>query len=221
MLERVKAPEAIKKEIRNILALNLLEERGALETNGHFDYGNGYHGSVYLHFHKLLEVPYNIWQLAGDLLERIDSGTKHETQVVSGPVMGGAILGAVLATLIDSGSSDNKKWTPDHELVRFAPLHRSREQLDLKQHYRGVVKGKKVLLVDDVRNTGRTFADAYRLLADAGAEIIATAELYDYNDPLADLAVPNFPGAKFPHKGTREQASMCHLCKLGFPIRRF
>lgn len=217
MFEGVSTPEAIKEELRNALALKLLEDRGALETDGHFDYGNGFHGTVYLHFHRLLEVPYNIWQLAGDLLGRIDGSVKDDTQVVAGPVTGGAILGAVLATLIDS----SRKWTPAHQPVRFAPLHASSAGLSLKCHYQEVVKGRKVLLVDDVRNTGKTFSDASRLLLAAGAKIIATAELYDYGDPLIELGVPNFPGAQFPYKGVRESEAECYLCKLNVPVQRW
>jgi len=40
MLERASLPDVIREDLRNTLALRLLEERGILEVNGHFDYGN-------------------------------------------------------------------------------------------------------------------------------------------------------------------------------------
>ena len=40
-----------------------------LMRNGHFDYGNGFHGRVYLNPHQLFRHPSTIWRLAQDLLD--------------------------------------------------------------------------------------------------------------------------------------------------------
>ena len=37
--------------------------------DGHFDYGNGYHGRVYLNPHQLFRHPSTIWRFAQDLLD--------------------------------------------------------------------------------------------------------------------------------------------------------
>ena len=38
-------------------------------VDGHFDYGNGYHGRVYLNPHQLFRHPSTIWRFAQDLLD--------------------------------------------------------------------------------------------------------------------------------------------------------
>ena len=48
-------------------ALRTLQESGVLMRRGHFDYGNGYHGRVYLNPHELFRQPSTIWRLAQDL----------------------------------------------------------------------------------------------------------------------------------------------------------
>ena len=46
-----------------------MERSGVLMTNGHFDYGNGFHGRVYLNPHQLFQHPSTIWRLAQDVLD--------------------------------------------------------------------------------------------------------------------------------------------------------
>ena len=50
-------------------ALRQHEQFEVLMRNGHFDYGNGFHGHVYLNPHQLFRHPSTIWRLAQDLLE--------------------------------------------------------------------------------------------------------------------------------------------------------
>ena len=37
--------------------------------DGHFDYGNGYHGRVYLNPHRIFRQPSLIWRFAQDLID--------------------------------------------------------------------------------------------------------------------------------------------------------
>ena len=45
-------------------ALDKLQEFEVLMRQGHFDYGNGFHGRVYLNPHQLFRFPSTIWRLA-------------------------------------------------------------------------------------------------------------------------------------------------------------
>ena len=36
---------------------------------GHFDYGNGFHGKLYLNPHQLFQFPSTIWRVAQDLID--------------------------------------------------------------------------------------------------------------------------------------------------------
>ena len=37
--------------------------------DGHFDYGNGFHGKLYLNPHQLFQFPSTIWRVAQDLID--------------------------------------------------------------------------------------------------------------------------------------------------------
>ena len=54
-------------------ALQELQKLDVLMLDGHFDFGNGYHGRVYLNPHQLFRQPSTIWRLAQDLLDVLPS----------------------------------------------------------------------------------------------------------------------------------------------------
>ena len=90
----------------------------------------------------------------------------------------------------------------------------------LRDFYRSEIKGKRVLLADDVRNTGETFERCATLVKLPAGELLATAEIYDRMESVnrarrAELRARRISGAGELHAGE------CPLCKSGVPITRF
>ena len=71
-----------------------------------------------------------------------------------------------------------------------------------------------------MRNTGETFARATALARDAGATVLATAEIYDRLEAIADLGIPNISLAEYRAPENYTVAD-CPLCKDRVPITRF
>src|ERR1041385_7513312 len=144
-------------------ALRQLEQFEVLMRNGHFDYGNGFHGRVYLNPHQLFRHPSTIWRFAQDLIDVMPSDLVQRTDVVAGPVTGGALLAHTIAGLLDSRRSLT------HPPCSFAPFNYDPAGgFALREFYRRELDGKRVLLADDVRNTGETFAKCAGLVHEAG-----------------------------------------------------
>src|SRR5438105_4599480 len=136
--------------------------------DGHFDYGNGYHGRLYLNPHQLFRHPSTIWRFAQDLIDLIPSDLLQRTEVVAGPATGGALLAHTIAGLLDSRRSLS------HPPSLFAPFNYDpADGLTLRPFYRSEISGKRVLLADDVRNTGKTFERCASLVKDAGGTVVA------------------------------------------------
>ena len=196
-------------------ALEELRESGVLMRDGHFDYGNGYHGSVYLNPHQLFRQPSTIWQFAQDLLDVLPASVVSSTEVVAGPVTGGALLAHTIAGLLASRRSLT------HPSCCFAPFHIARSGgFLLRSFYRRELEGRRVLLVDDVRNTGQTLEQCAQLVREAGGELIATAEIYDRGRPLVILDMPNYALAEY-EAPPNYSAGDCPLCVSGVPITAF
>lgn len=196
-------------------ALRQLEGFAVLMRHGHFDYGNGFHGRVYLNPHQLFRHPSTIWRLAQDLLEILPGDLLEQTEVVAGPVMGGALLAHTLAGLLDG------RRALTHPPCSFAPFSsRGDNDFALRGFYAREMAGKRVLLADDVRNTGKTFQRCAELARQAGAAVLGTVEICDRMEAVVDVGVPNFALAEYKAP-ENVAAADCPMCHAGEPITHF
>lgn len=202
-----------KDEVRR-QALDNLKQFHVLMTDGHFDYGNGVHGRLYLNAHQLFRHPSTIWRFAQDLLDVLPDSLAKQTEVVAGPVMGGALLAHTIAGLLDGRRSLS------HPPCSFAPFTEDQGELGLRSFYADVMGGKRVLLADDVRNTGTTLERCRTLVEKAGGRVIASVVIYDRMEAAGDPAVPNIALAEYASP-ENFPASDCPMCKAGEPVTVF
>jgi len=182
---------------------------------GHFDYGNGYHGRLYLNPHQLFRYPSTIWRVAQDLIDVLPPGVAEKTTVVAGPATGGALLAHTIAGLLDG------RRPLSREPYSFAPLqHAADGSPSLSPFYFGVMRGAQVLLVDDVRNTGQTFKQCADLIAAAGGTLLATAQIVDRGEAMVTLGVPNVALVEYPAP-ENHAADACPLCRDGVHVTTF
>ena len=195
-------------------ALKTLQESGVLMRDGHFDYGNGYHGRVYLNPHELFRYPSTIWRLAQDLLDILPSDLLERTQVVAGPATGGALLAHTLAGLLDG------RRALTHPPCSFAPFIPAGDGVTLRSFYARHMKGRKVLIADDVRNTGVTLNRCAELVREAGGVPVATVQICDRMESVVEAGVPNFALVEYPAPENHAAAD-CPMCRAGAPITTF
>jgi orotate phosphoribosyltransferase len=195
-------------------ALKKLQEFEVLMADGHFDFGNGFHGRVYLNPHQLFRYPSTIWQLAQDLLDVLPADLLGRTEIVAGPSTGGALLAHTLAGLLDGRRSLT------HPPCSFAPFTPAGEAFVLRDFYARQMAGRRVLLADDVRNTGKTFQRCAELVREAGGTVLATVEICDRMETIVDAGVPNYALAEYKAPENFAAAD-CPMCKAGEPITSF
>jgi orotate phosphoribosyltransferase len=195
-------------------ALKTLQELEVLMRDGHFDYGNGFHGRLYLNPHQLFLHPSTIWRLAQDLLDVVPGELLAETDVVAGPATGGALLAHTLAGLLDG------RRALTHAPCSFAPFTNAGDAFVLRRFYARQMAGQRVLLADDVRNTGKTLQQCAELVTAAGGRVIGSVEICDRMEAIVDLGVPNYALAEYPAPENYE-ASQCPMCREGLPITTF
>ena len=195
-------------------SLAQLQELGVLMRSGHYDYGNGYHGRAYLNPHQLFLHPSTIWRLAQDLLYILPGDLLDGTEVVAGPATGGALLAHTLAGLLDGCRALT------HPPCSFAPFTYAGDQLVLRDFYARHLRGKRVLLADDVRNTGKTFERCAELVRKAGGVLIATVEICDRMEAVAEIDAPNYALAEYPAPENYPEAD-CPMCRAGERITTF
>jgi orotate phosphoribosyltransferase len=195
-------------------ALAELRRYEVLMVDGHFDYGNGYHGPAYLNPHQLLRYPSTIWRLAQDLLDLVPDEISAAADVVAGPPTGGALLAHTIAGLLDS------RRALTHPPCSFAPFEKKGKTPSLRPFYQQLVKGKRVLLADDVRNTGLMMAACADAVRAAGGTVVAVVVICDRMESIADPGAPVFPLVEY-QAPPNVPAAECPLCDAGKPITVF
>ena len=76
-----------------------------------------------------------------------------------------------------------------HPPCSFAPFTTVDGALTLKRFYAELIRGRRVLLADDVRNTGKTFVRCAELVQEAGGEVIATVQICDRLEAAIESAI--------------------------------
>jgi orotate phosphoribosyltransferase len=202
-----------REEIRTRALEDL--RRFEVVMDGHFDFGNGFHGACYLNPHQLFQYPSTIWRVAQDLIDLIPAQIIADAQIVGGPVTGGALLAHTLAGLLDG------RRALTHPPYSFAPFGADNAgHPTLSPFYRRLIRGQRVLLADDVRNTGQTLVQCASLVAAAGGTVIATVEIVDRMETTMALEVPNIALVEYKAP-PNHPADACPLCAAGVPITSF
>jgi orotate phosphoribosyltransferase len=181
---------------------------------GHFDYGNGFHGRLYLNPHQLFQWPSTIWRVAQDLIEVMPADFAEQLDVVAGPATGGALLAHTVAGLLDS------RRPMTHPPYSFAPFTDDHGTAGLSPFYAARIKDQRVLIVDDVRNTGTTFKQCADLVQRAGGAVIGTMQIIDRCEATVHLGVPNVSLVEYKAPPNYPAAS-CPMCAAHEPITSF
>ncbi len=182
--------------------------------DGHFDYGNGFHGKLYLNPHQLLQHPSTIWRVAQDLIDVTPAEFIDKTEIVAGPATGGALLAHTMAGLLEG------RRPMTHAPYLFAPFGDDEGQPTLSPFYAKRMTGRRVLIVDDVRNTGTTFKRCADLVQAAGGTVIGTMQIIDRCEACVSLDVPNV--ALVEYKAPPNYlAAACPMCAANVPITTF
>lgn len=167
-----------------------LMKRGIVLRGDHFRYTSGKHGDDYIDKNALLAHS----ALAGALVQelvgrRLDDERAPHPQVVVGPAMSGAIL----AHLVAHEFSRVADW------LRLEPAYAAFVEKDEKsglfrlgRNYDKVVRGRNVLIVEDVINTGGTALATAHSVMMAGGVVVGVSVIW--NRGVEDHLVLRTPG---------------------------
>jgi orotate phosphoribosyltransferase len=90
----------------------------------------------------------------------------------------------------------------------------------LRSFYARLMTGRRVLLADDVRNTGKTLQRCAEAVRAAGGTVLATVQICDRVAAVADAGVPNYALVEYPAP-ENYPAAECPMCRAGEPITTF
>jgi orotate phosphoribosyltransferase len=193
----------------------ILRDSGALLVGGHYKNKNR-HSSTHINTHEIFCVPSLNWLLIQDLIDIIPLAILDQVETIVGPESGGAHMALAMAGII---SSERKKT----KSVNFAQLTKTGDPAHpyyLTPTYKKEVRGKKVLVVDDVLGTGSTIKSVLSGLQQVGSEILALGFYADRGYSVRDWDYPEFCLYKAPSTISFPE-DKCPMCNDGIPISEF
>lgn len=194
--------------------LAILEKTGAIVTNDHFVYTSGKHGSVFIRKDKL----YPHTALTSKICKMIAQATKDwDVEIVVGPSLGGIILSQWTAYHLS-------KLTKKEVLSVFTEkVYDDKEAFDrpqmFKRGYDALVKGKRVLVVEDLTTTGMSVKKVVDRVKEAKGKVVGVYVLLNRNPKEVNKALMNAPFHSLSvFKAEAWEEEKCPLCKKQIPI---
>jgi orotate phosphoribosyltransferase len=188
--------------------LGILRESGALLEEDHFVYVSGDHGAGWIDKDAIYPHTDRIERLCRDLASGLGG---WGVDVVCGPATGGLIVAQWAAHELGILSV----FTEHDEAIEPGAL---RGRFVLRRGYDRVVAGKRVLVVDDIVNTGLSLRQTAEAVRGAGGLVAGAACLVSRGNVDADgLGAGRF-AYLLEYKIPAWPAPGCRLCRDGVPI---
>jgi orotate phosphoribosyltransferase len=179
----------------------ILAETRALLTGRHIVYTSGRHGSAYVNKDAIYPHTERVAELCRFLA---DLARGARADIVCGPAMGGIILA---------------QWTGHHlGLPAVYAEKAAGGGMALRRGYDALVRGRRVLVVEDIVNTGGSLRDAIAAVRAAGGEVVMAAALCNRGGVRAvDVDAPALSTLiDLPLESWPEES--CPLCRRGVAV---
>lgn len=187
-------------------ALEAVRKADALITDSHVEYTSGRHGRDYLDKNALYTDTRVTRLLTMSMAEPFDA---DNILTVVGPAVGAVVLSQLVAHHLSMFSS---------RTVRAIFASKTEDGFGFPFGYDAFVKGRRVLIVEDVLTTGGTVRKVIDLVRKHGGEIVGLSVLCN----RGRLKASDFPGIRFvallevPLESW--EAQDCPLCAESVPI---
>ncbi len=189
--------------------VDILKKIGAVITDDHFVYTSGKHGEVYINKDALYPHTKETSQVCKLMAELYKD---KEVDIVVGPALGGIILSQWVAHHLSEikGKEILGVYTAKDEVGN---------QVFDRRGYGKLVKGKKVLVVEDLTTTGGSVKKSVDSVKQAGGEVMGVCVMVN-RDP--ENVNSELVGAPFTAVGVLKAEAFdetkCPFCKENRPI---
>jgi orotate phosphoribosyltransferase len=187
--------------------LAILSRLGAVITGSHIVYTSGKHGSAYVNKDALYPHTKETSQLCRALAEAF---VKDGVDVVAAPVIGGVIL---------------SQWVAHHmsdltgREVLGVYAEKDGDGFVIKRGYDKLIVGKKVLVIEDILNTGGSAKKVVELVRTLGGNVVGLGALCNRgNVKPADVGNPPKLFALVNISMEMWDEADCPLCAKNVPI---
>jgi orotate phosphoribosyltransferase len=180
--------------------IEILKSCDAL-LEGHFRYTSGRHGNQYFEKIRIVQEPKFVDELGRMMAAEMDD-IREDIDLVCAPAYGAVVFG--FATALHMGR-------------RFAFLQRDSEaKMSVRSGFSSIVRGSRILLVEDVCTTGGSIAESIDTLNSAGAEVVMIGLIVDRTNGRLKFKSPY--RSLLSVDAVSWDTEECPLCREGIPV---
>lgn len=178
-----------------------LEKIGAIFTGKHFIYASGKHGSGYINMDIMFPQVALVFELCKDLVAPFEG----QFDVIAAPATGGIELGVLSALAAGTfGAWADKDGSGGFVFERAGFVE--------------AIKGKRVLIVEDLLTTGGSVEKVAREVEKVGGSVVGISVVCNRGNVTAsDVSVPRLV-ALAEVNFVAEAPDTCQLCAKAIPI---
>jgi orotate phosphoribosyltransferase len=188
--------------------LRTLAAMGAIITDSHVVYTSGQHGRDYVNKDAMYLHPQVTERVCARMAQEYDPA---QVDVVAGPTVGGVILAQWVAWHLSQVREQGEV------LAVYAEEEGAVRRRIFKRGYEQQIPGKRVVVVEDVVNTGGSARKVVDAVRDLGGEVAGVSILCNRSgDPHIDLGAPLHALVTLDLESW--PAAACPLCQQGVPI---
>lgn len=187
--------------------LELLQKVGAFRA-GHFVLTSGRHADSYILKDAIYTYTRETSRVCREMAERFKDAN---VEAVIGPAIGAAILSQWTAYHLSELTG--------HEVYGVFADKDGNGGFVIKRGYDQVIKGKRILVVEDLTTTGGSVAKVVEAARVAGADVVGAIALVNRGDVKKENVgnPPVFAQLLSVHLDSWEEAE-CELCEKGIPV---
>jgi orotate phosphoribosyltransferase len=187
--------------------IDILKKVGAILTDDHFVGTSGLHFDTYVNKDFLYPHTAETSRICELYAEKYKDSL---VEVIVGPALGGIVLSQWVASHLS-------KMTGREVLAIYTEKNEQGDQV-FTRGYDSYVKGKKVLVVEDIITTGGSILKSIKSVQSAGGEVVGACALINKNENLdKDIFGVRFESLAELFIPTYEKES-CPFCKNNIPI---
>ncbi len=195
--------------------VGILKKVGAILTDDHFVYTSGKHGSVYINKDFLYPHTRETAQIGKMFAEKFKN---KAIDVVAAPAVGGTILCTWTAYYL-SKLKNKEVLSVYTEKDKGTIASAAESEQIFRRGYDKFIKGKKVLVLEDLTTTGISVKKTVDAVKKAGGKVIAVGVMVNRNPSGVNkktVGAPFYSLGVFPAVAYSEKD--CPLCKKKVPI---
>lgn len=195
--------------------IQILKKVGAILTDDHFVYTSGKHGSAYINKDFLYPHTKETSKIGKMFAEKFKD---RDIDVVAAPAVGGTILSTWTAYYL-SKFKKKEILSVYTEKDKGTTASAAESEQIFRRGYDRFVKGKKVLVLEDLTTTGISVKKTIGAIKKVGGKVVAVGVMVNRDHKNINskaLNAPFYALGIFPAQAFEEKD--CPLCKRNIPI---